>query len=124
MGDRLKMNMKIFNFSGTGNTLRIAERIAKNLGGRTIPIASLEEKDIIHTQSEMIGIVFPVYYADLPMIVKRFAEKLDDINNKYIFGVATYGGDFGTSFKTLSKIIENRNGCLSGKYGIHASECI
>ena len=52
------------------------------------------------------------------MIVKRFADKLDDIDNKYIFGVATYGGDFGTSFKTLSKIIENRNGKLSAKYGI------
>jgi len=58
MGDRLKTNMEIFYFSGTGNSLRIAERIAKNQGGRTIPIASLEEKNIIHTQSDIIGIVF------------------------------------------------------------------
>ena len=99
--------------------MRIAEGIAESIKGKIIPIASLESKDKILSQSEKIGIIFPVYYADLPMIVKRFTDKLNNIEGKYVFAVATYGGDFGNSFKTLSKVLEKRNGKLSAKFGIH-----
>lgn len=113
------MNIEIYYFTGTGNSLVIAKDIAGKLKGKLIPIASLVEKKTISTDADVIGIVFPVYYVDLPVIIKKFAEKLADIGNKYIFAVCTYGGGAGNSFKSLSQIIYSRGGELSAKYGVH-----
>jgi len=35
----------------------------------------------------VIGITFPIYCADLPDIVRRFAEKLDCAETAYVFEV-------------------------------------
>ncbi len=111
--------VQIFYFSGTGNSLRIAELLSKKIDGEIISIPSLKNQKKIIPRSSSFGIVFPVYYADLPVIVKRFANKLEGIGNKYIFTVATYGGDSGKSLRTLSEIIKSRGGKLSGMYEVH-----
>lgn len=82
---------EIYYFSGTGNSFTVARDIAKKIHGKLIPIASHIEKESITTQADIIGIVFPVYYNDIPTIIRKFAEKLDDISGKYIFAVCTYG---------------------------------
>ncbi|MDK2952417.1 MAG: hypothetical protein PWQ77_2082 [Kosmotogales bacterium] len=112
-------SVQIFYFSGTGNSLRIAELLSEKLDGEIISIPSLKDQKKVIPRSGSFGIVFPVYYADLPVIVKRFANKLEGIGDKYIFAVATYGGDTGKSLKTLSEIIKSRGGKLSGMYEVH-----
>lgn len=112
-------SVQIFYFSGTGNSLKIAELLSEKLDGKIISIPSLKDKKKVIPRSGSFGIVFPVYYADLPVIVKRFANKLEGIGDKYIFAVATYGGDTGKSLKTLSEIIKSRGGKLSGMYEVH-----
>ncbi len=113
------MNIEIYYFTGTGNSLVVARDIAERINGKLIPIASLVEKKVINTDAGIIGIVFPVYYVDIPVIIKKFAEKLDNINNKYIFAACTYGGGAGNSFKSLNRIIRSRGGELSAMYGVH-----
>jgi len=112
-------SVQIFYFSGTGNSLRIAELLSEKLDGEIISIPSLKDQKKVTPRSSSFGIIFPVYYADLPVIVKRFANKLEGISNKYIFTVATYGGDSGKSLRTLSEIIKSRGGKLSGMYEVH-----
>ncbi|MGD2246984.1 MAG: EFR1 family ferrodoxin [Candidatus Methanofastidiosia archaeon] len=111
--------IEIYYFSGTGNSLIVARDIAEKIHGKLIPIASHIEKKSILTDADIIGIVFPVYYNDIPVIIKRFAEKLDNINGKYIFAVCTYGGGAGDSFRSLSQIIKSRGGELSAQFGVH-----
>ena len=103
------MNIEIYYFSGTGNSLIVAQDIAEKIKGKLIPIASSIEKSIITTNADVIGIIFPVYYVDIPIIIKKFAEKLNNINNKYIFAVCTYGGGVGNSLKSLNQMLLSKD---------------
>jgi ferredoxin/flavodoxin len=113
------MKTTIFFFSGTGNSLRVAKDIAGSTGGVLLSIADLIGNDKIRADSDAVGIVFPVYYTDLPLIVKRFAEKLAVSPSQYIFAVATYGGGMGDSFKTLNRVLRARGAVLSAAFGVH-----
>jgi Pyruvate/2-oxoacid:ferredoxin oxidoreductase delta subunit len=84
-----------------------------------IPIASLVDRNSIEVDSEIMGIVFPVYYGELPVIIKRFAEKLVNIQDKYIFAVCTFGGSAGYSLKLLRNIIRARGGEIAATYRVH-----
>ena len=109
----------VYYFSGTGNSLMLARSIAEGLQGSLIPIASVVDKKRITSDAEVIGMVFPVYYGGLPVIVKEFAEKLDDLEGRYVFAVCTYGGAAGSSLRLLKRIIRSHGGELSGAYGVH-----
>ncbi|MBN2239673.1 MAG: EFR1 family ferrodoxin [Dehalococcoidales bacterium] len=113
------MSTTIFYFSGTGNSFYVAKDIAQALDAGFIPIASAARGEVVRTEADVIGIVFPVYYGDLPYIVREFAGKLEDIKGKYIFSVCTFGGSAGESHKTLRSSIESRGGELSATYGVH-----
>jgi NAD-dependent dihydropyrimidine dehydrogenase PreA subunit/flavodoxin len=113
------MSTGIYYFSGTGNSLYVAKDIAEKTGATLYPIASLVNQTVIDIDSEVIGIVFPVYYGELPVIIKRFARKLNDIENKYVFAVCTFGGSAGYSLKRLRSIIRSRGGELSATYRVH-----
>jgi ferredoxin/flavodoxin len=113
------MSIDIYYFSGTGNSLSVAKDIAAKTGGNLIPIASVVDKDVINPDSDVIGIVFPVYYTELPVIIKRFVGKLADIEHKYMFAVCTFGGSAGYSLKSLRRLIEARGGELAAAYRVH-----
>ncbi len=112
------MSAKIFYFSGTGNSLFIAKQLADKLGGSAVPIGSLSGKDTIETQADIVGIVFPVYYAELPVIIKKFAGRLE-AKGKYVFAVCSYGGAAGKSLKLIKAILRDRECKLSAGFGVH-----
>ena len=113
------MNIGIYYFSGTGNSLYVAKGIAEKIGGTLYPIASLVDQTVIGIEPDIVGIVFPIYYGELPVIIKDFAGKLGDIERKYIFAVCTFGGSAGYSLKSLRSIIQARGGELSATYRVH-----
>jgi flavodoxin/Pyruvate/2-oxoacid:ferredoxin oxidoreductase delta subunit len=113
------LRTEIYYFSGTGNSLVVARDIAEKTGGSLIPIASVMKQDAVETDADKVGIVFPVYYGDLPPIVKSFAEKLKGIQTKYIFAVCTFGGGSGESIKNLRHIIRSKGGAVAVAYGVH-----
>ena len=110
---------EIYYVSGTGNSLVIAQRIAERLEGEAMPIASFVDRERIVSDASVIGITFPVYYADLPNIVRRFAERLDAEDGTYVFAVATYGGAAGASLDTLDRILRLRGRPLLAGFGVH-----
>ena len=112
-------NAELYYFSGTGNSLAVARLVAERLGGEPIPIASVIGREAIESDASVIGITFPVYYADAPNIVRRFAEKLGSTEGKYIFAISTYGGAAGASLKTLGNILASRGAALSAGFGVH-----
>jgi len=113
------MNAAIYYFTGTGNSLAVARLVAERLGGELIPIASVIDRETIESDANVIGITFPVYYADAPNIVRRFAEKLGNTKGKYIFAISTYGGAAGASLKTVDCILGSRGATLSAGFGVH-----
>ncbi|MGE5678941.1 MAG: EFR1 family ferrodoxin [Pseudomonadota bacterium] len=112
------MSKEIYYFSGTGNSLYIAKAIAEKTGATLIPIAKLKDCGSIKIEADIIGIVFPVYYMEPPMIILEFIGRLQDIKGKYIFAVSNYGGAAGESLRMLKKIIKTKGGELSAAYGI------
>lgn len=85
---------EIYYFSGTGNSLFTARKIAGKLKGKVISIASLNDRKTVQTNADVIGLVFPVYYSvnlgGVPLIVENFIRKLE-FTGSYLFVVCTYG---------------------------------
>ncbi len=113
------MKTVIFYFTGTGNSLSVAKDIAKSLKADMVPVASVIKREEIRVEADSIGIVFPVYYGDLPLILREFAGRLTNIEGTYIFAICTFGGSAGDSLSTLRTILERRGGRLAATYAIH-----
>jgi flavodoxin len=107
------MTTTIYYFTGTGNSLTAAKKIAAELEGcRLVPIASLYAMngDVI-PESDRIGIVCPVYFSGLPVMVAEFAGRLDLSRSTYTFSVVTFGGSGGsTALRQLDDILKKRSG--------------
>ncbi len=113
------MPATIFYFSGTGNTYNIAKKISEGLSGRLVPITSVIDEDYITADTDTIGIVFPVYYVDVPNIIRVFIPKLRGLSSKYVFAVCNFGGGAGRALKTIKALISENGGELSAAYGVH-----
>ena len=88
------MKTIIYYFTGTGNSLAAAKKIAAATGDcELVPIASLAKTsgDIV-PQAERVGIVCPVYFSGVPLMVASFTGRLDPAAVKYLFAVVTHGG--------------------------------
>ena len=107
------MKTIIYYFTGTGNSLAAAKKIAAALGDcELVPIASLQmtNGDIV-PQAERIGIVCPLYFSGLPLMVAAFAGRLDLSHAEYTFSVLTPGGPGGAAaLHQLDSILRKRQG--------------
>jgi hypothetical protein len=59
----------IYYFSGTGNSLYLAKVLAENLGDHLVPIVSTMRVEAIRPEASVVGIVYPVCFNDLPVLV-------------------------------------------------------
>ena len=110
------MNSEIYYFTGTGNSYTVAKDIADKLQGDLIAIKDTEHKKSIFLNAEITGMVFPAYYMRLPRIVERFINKLENLENTYLFVVITVGGISGAAFDRIQAKLKIRNGKLSGGF--------
>lgn len=114
------VTVEIYYFSGTGNSLVVARDMAEKTNGQLTSIQSVVDKESIEPSAEVVGIVFPVFYATndygIPHIVERFVGKLDGIGSKYIFAVCTCGNMPGTTIENLRKTIQSRGGELAAGF--------
>ncbi|MBN2379397.1 EFR1 family ferrodoxin [candidate division WOR-3 bacterium] len=113
------MSAEIYYFSGAGNSFAAARDIAAKLKGDLIAIPSLMNQESIETDADVVGLVFPVYYAEyrgVPLIVWRFIEKLENLSSKYIFAVAVHSGGPDVTIQHLADHISNHGGKLSGGF--------
>jgi ferredoxin len=101
------MKTIIYYFTGTGNSLAAAKKIAAALGDtELVPIALLKEiPGRVVPAADRVGIVSPVYDAGLPVIVKEFAERLDICAIPYAFGIITLGGVGVSALHQLNGIL-------------------
>lgn len=119
------MSADIYYFSGTGNSLAVARDIAEGINGRLISIASVIDRDTMCPDADVIGIVFPIYYepfGGVPLIVRRFAAKLEGISSKYVFSVVTYGTGSLITHRFLNNILKSRGGRLAARFSINMPE--
>ena len=114
------MDTVIYYFTSTGNSLETARLIAQKLGNtQLISIPSVINSEEIVCAASRIGFIFPVYMFGLPLIVKRFMEKLQITNtDPYIFSIATCGGIVGAANLQLKKILQKNKLDLQSGFSI------
>jgi ferredoxin/flavodoxin len=102
----------VFYFSGTGNCLKVAKTIIKELGDGEIVSMAKPGKYSLIKQYDTIGFVYPTYFWGLPGKVIEFIENLNLDNNKntYYYSIATYGGSAGNAIYQLHELLLNRHG--------------
>lgn len=107
------MKTILYYFSGTGNSLAVAKQIAAALGEtELVPIASLQHTaGDIKPAAARVGIIAPVYFCGLPLMVAEFARRLDLPSAEYLFCVMTHGGGGeSAALRQLDGIIRERRG--------------
>ncbi|MBQ2125420.1 MAG: EFR1 family ferrodoxin [Spirochaetales bacterium] len=117
---------KIYYFSGTGNSLYTASKIAEAIGGAEIISVRCKTEDISAENADVIGFVCPVYEWDIPGTFKEFIKQLTVNPNAYIFMVTAYIAVLGKSFETVEKLLEEKGARLNYGRAIRcvASQCI
>jgi len=101
--------VEIYYFSGTGNSLYVAKELQKRIPHvELIPIVSLLNNDVIETQAETVGFVFPLHGMTLPIPMKKFIEKVNLTSSNYTFAVATRGGTKCFAFDKIDKLLKKK----------------
>jgi len=98
----------ILYFSGTGNSLYVAQKIADSLNDKILSISNClngNQLSFVLTENERIGFVFPTYFRGIPTIVLDFLKKLDlqNYNNHYVYSVCSGGGIFGNTLHSFGR---------------------
>ncbi len=111
------MRTTIYYFTGTGNTLAVARSLAAELGDtELVPIASVIQQELIVASANAVGIAFPVYFLDIPGIVREFVQKLRISRTQYVFCIATCGERPGGAIFNLKSILEEKGALLSAGF--------
>ena len=113
------MDAEIYYFSGTGNSLHVAQELQKRLpGARLVPILSLVDKESATANAETVGFIFPHYASSLPKIVRAFIEKLDLGSATYLFAIATRGKTRTMAFLEIDEILKEKGTKLDSFFAI------
>ena len=122
------MKSVIYYFTGTGNSLDAAKRIAEKIGDcELVSIAQLLEALKSGSSSEAnraieadrVGFVFPVYFWGLPAIVHDFLDSVTFAGSPYLFCVATRGGPSGWgSFAQVNAHMKKRGRSLDAGFSV------
>ena len=111
------MSTEIYYFSGTGNSLHVAQELQKRIpGAALIPMVSLLDNEVVETQEETVGFVFPVHLTTLPVPVREFLEKLDPRSAKYIFAIVTREGSLCLANISMGKILRGKGKSLDAYF--------
>ena len=114
------MKTILYYFSGTGNTLMLANLLAKQLGDtEIINIVSCNNSTTI-PEADAVGILFPVYAFGLPKIMHKFVENnLQIADNTYVFSLTNYASAGGPSASLqLKKILAAKGNKLNAGFGV------
>ncbi len=97
------MKTDIYYFTGSGNSLDIAQKISDQLQCSNILSIPKITKNSDHITGDTIGIVCPIYYHNMPHMVRQFIKKIKKAN--YVFMVYAGAGDLGLGDKKTKKVV-------------------
>jgi Fe-S-cluster-containing hydrogenase component 2 len=97
------MNTILFYYTGTGNSLWVAQSIAKELGDTTVLSITDFKEDPGIINGKRAGIVFPVHMWGVPHAVLRFIALLKGCEPDYFFAVAVNAGQVANTLIQLKK---------------------
>ena len=103
----------ILHFSGSGNSLAIARRLAEKLNEQVMPLRDAVSIDL--TKEKRIGLVYPTYWLDAAKPVRDLVPKLNINPSAYVFIVITCGAQTNNAVWSVRRLL--------GKKGIKVAYC-
>jgi len=112
--------VKIFCFSGSGNSYSIATKVGSYFSVKPELITNFKDESKIEVTDSQIGIIAPVYLNDIPKVVKEFILKLSFASpNVHVFAVLTSSsGKNKKGFKNINLALVQHNVKLALAYDI------
>ncbi|MFP4013697.1 MAG: EFR1 family ferrodoxin [Chitinispirillaceae bacterium] len=107
---------QIFYFSGTGNGIHIAKQLKNELGGTIHGMPSYKNQSRVSVSADTVGLVFPVFFMDVPAFVKDFIDKLDILPSSFLFAVIHCGQTAGAVLQLLKKQLQSRELTLNAAH--------
>jgi ferredoxin len=99
---------KIYYFSGTGNTLWSAKKIAEIMGDCELFNIGVEAyKDEIVVEADAVVLLFPSYAYGLPIIVRSFVQNAV-FKTAYLAAFVTFGSSPGGTLASLSRLLKRK----------------
>ncbi|MCD4829516.1 MAG: EFR1 family ferrodoxin [Candidatus Cloacimonetes bacterium] len=111
------MQPAFYVFSGTGNSLWAARRMAHHLGeGRIEGMAHYRDAKVVKPDSLVVGLFFPLYVMGLPLLVEEFIARLDLSDVEYVFAVMTSGPVLSRAMTDLRKLLKSKGEWLASGF--------
>jgi len=104
------MSTTIYYFSGTGNSYNIAKKACEGLEDSKLINIAKEQSPNPGSASNTIGIVFPLYYFGIPIIVEEFLQNLKIPESTYVFVIVTRGEPMAGGAKRQLDAVFNASG--------------
>ena len=96
----------VLYFSGTGNCLAIARKIAEQIGEHIVSLYEGADMDL--SQEQVVGLVYPSYYFNAPAPVLNLTAKLNISPEAYVFIVIPCGAQTGNSVWSVEQILKRK----------------
>lgn len=113
------MTAVIYYFSATGNSLHVARKIGQRLGQcELIDMAGKPQEQAMGDEIDTMGFVFPVFYGDMPYIVRDFIRGIAIKPRTYLFAVATCGGSPVFTLFMLDKLLKKKGVQLNAGFSL------
>lgn len=113
------MNVVVVYFSQSGNTRRVAERMAgvfREAGHdtRTVSLKKASPQDVV--AADLLGIGTPCFSGRAPAPVKAFLQNLPLLDNKRAFVFATSGGAPARVLYDLTRLLQSQGADIAGGF--------
>ncbi len=110
----------IFYFTGTGNSLKVANDIAKELENCEVKLVTNFKDRTLADGYERVGFVFPIYAGNLPNYFIKFLKNVDfrKSSNAYFFAVSTQGSNSGNAGYNVNYLLSKQSLKLNGFYSV------
>ena len=112
------MSTVIYVYTGTGNSLWAARRLAERLGDTTIIPVTRATAVSPGNPADRVGLVFPVHMWCLPGRIRAFLDTLPVAPGTYYFAVAVNAGQVAATLLQLRDILAAKRAMLSAGYDL------
>lgn len=112
------MGATIYYFTGTGNSLKVARDLAEAIDDTKLVSLARATEEQLSPDTDIVGIVFPVYAWGPPSVVIRFLDKVKIGLDKYVFAVCTCGASASGTMMHVEKQLHAKGITLSSGFVI------
>jgi ferredoxin len=114
------MSIRLYYFSGTGNSLFVARELQRRLpGSELVPIVNALNNQLYATECDGVGFIFPSLGMTIPIAVKSFVDSIVAKDTTYFFAIVTRGGTVFKGFPLIERALVKQGKSLNAAFAVN-----